>query len=102
MYICTKQYQTMPKIKQNKPPKNVHLHIVKARKFIEEHLPNYYVRLVLEKLHKDGNVTNHMVRNVKKNRSDRLDILEAMVEVAKENKKQTQKFITKITTEETT
>lgn len=86
----------MPKIMENKSPKNVQSHIVKARKLIEEHLPSVYVGLVLEKLHKDGNVTKHMVHNVKKNCSDRLDILEAMVEVAQENKKAKQQLLKKL------
>lgn len=84
----------MPKIIIKKPVKYVQLHIVKARKIIEEHLPSQYVEQVLQKLPDD--VTKHMVHNVKKNYSNRLDILEAMVEVAEENKKAKKNFMKKV------
>lgn len=84
----------MPKIIIKKPVKYVQLHIVKARKIIDEHLPSHYLHLVLAKLPDD--VTKHMVHNVKKNYSNRLDILEAMVEVAEENKKAKKDFMKRV------
>lgn len=62
--------------------------ITKAYEIIEEHLPFNYSSEVMNKLPKDGSITMGMIRNVKKKLSSRLDILNAMVEVALEHKTQ--------------
>jgi len=67
--------------------KDMQIHIAKARKIITEFLPTEYVDKVLVKLPAGSKVSKGTIRNVKNNSSDRLDVLNAMVEVALENKK---------------
>lgn len=78
----------MTKILNNTNDKDVQLHIVKAYKIIDEYLPFSYVEEVLKKLPKGTSVTKCIIRNVKKKKSTRLDVINAMVEVALDNKKQ--------------
>ena len=73
------------------------LHIDKARLIIAEFLPSEYVEKVLAKLPKDSNISKGTIRNVKNNLSNRLDVLNAMVEVALENKALQEKLIQTIT-----
>ena len=68
--------------------KDVQLHIAKAYEIIDEYLPFNYVEDVLKKLPKGNSVTKSIIRNVKKKHSSRLDVLNAMVEVALDNKRQ--------------
>lgn len=70
------------------------LHIEKARIIIAEYLPTEYVDKVLEKLPADSKVSKGTIRNVKNKLSNRLDVLNAMVEVALENKALQEKLIT--------
>ena len=70
------------------------LHIEKARTIIAEYLPSEYVDKVLEKLPADSKVSKGTIRNVKNKLSNRLDVLNAMVEVALENKVLQEKLIT--------
>jgi hypothetical protein len=72
--------------------KDVQLHIDKAYKIIDEYLPFNYVDDVLKKLPKGNTITKSIIRNVKKKHSSRLDVLNAMVEVALDNKKQMAKL----------
>lgn len=72
----------------------MHLHIDKARTIIAEYLPTEYVDKVLEKLPADSKVSKGTIRNVKNKLSDRLDVLNAMVEVALEHKALQEKLIT--------
>lgn len=72
----------------NTKVKDVQIHIKKAYQIIDDYLPFNYVEEVLKKLPKDTNVTKAIIRNVKKKHSSRLDVLNAMVEVALEHKKQ--------------
>jgi hypothetical protein len=67
--------------------KDMQLHIANARIIITEFLPTEYVDKVLEKLPAGSKVSKGTIRNVKNNSSDRLDVLNALVEVALENKK---------------
>ncbi|MDR6844474.1 hypothetical protein [Flavobacterium granuli] len=76
----------MTNITINNKGKNVQTHIDKAYEIIDNHLPFNYVTAVLEKLPKGTDVTAGMIRNTKKKLSKRIDILNAMVEVALENK----------------
>lgn len=68
------------------------LHINKAYEIIEAHLPFNYTTEVLKKLPPDSGITSGMIRNVKQKLSKRIDILNAMVEVALENKKLEENF----------
>lgn len=67
--------------------KDMQLHINKARKIIDEYLPTEYVDKVLAKLPKDTRVSKGTIRNVRNDLNNRLDVLNAMVEVALDNKK---------------
>jgi hypothetical protein len=78
----------MTNITNNTKGKDVQLHIEKAYKIIDEFLPFNYVEEVLKKLPKGTSITKGIIRNVKKKKSSRLDVLNAMVEVALDNKKQ--------------
>ena len=84
----------MTNIMINNKQKDMELHIAKARTIIAEYLPKEYVDKVLEKLHADSKVSKGTIRNVKNKLSNRLDVLNAMVEVALENKKLQDKLIT--------
>ena len=78
----------------NNKQKDMQLHIEKARTIIAEYLPSEYVDKVLEKLPADSKVSKGTIRNVKNKLSNRLDVLNAMVEVALENKVLQEKLIT--------
>lgn len=69
------------------------LHIEKARLIITEYLPTEYVDKVLEKLPEGSSISKGTIRNVKNKLSNRLDVLNAMVEVALENKALQEKLI---------
>jgi hypothetical protein len=77
--------------------KNMQMHIEKAYQIIDNHLPFNYVEAVIKKLPENTEVSKGMIRNAKKKLSKRIDILNAMVEVALENKELVEKF-KKITT----
>lgn len=74
------------------------LHIEKAYKIIDKHLPFNYTNAVLAKFPQDAGITSGMIRNVKKRATKRIDILNAMVEVALENKTLQEDFIKNTTT----
>jgi hypothetical protein len=82
----------MTNITNNNQGDDVQLHIVKAYKIIDEYLPFNYVDDVLKKLPKGNSITKNIIRNVKKKNSSRLDVLNAMVEVALDNKRQMAKL----------
>lgn len=86
----------MTNIEEKSKTNNVHLHIVNAFKIIDEHLPAYYVDKVLQKLPKDCKITSGQIRNVrnrvKKIEEKRIEIVNALVETALENKKEIQKL----------
>lgn len=87
----------MTNITNNTKDKDVQLHIAKAYKIIDDYLPFNYVDDVLKKLPKGNSITKSIIRNVKKKNSTRLDVLNAMVEVALDNKRQMAK-LKKLTT----
>lgn len=76
----------MTNVTKNNKADNVQTHIEKAYQIIDKHLPFNYVELVLEKLPENTKISKGMIRNVKNKSSKRIDILNAMVEVALENK----------------
>lgn len=82
----------MTNINKNNNAKDMHSHIEKAHLILDKHLPKRYVRLVLQKLPANGDVTSSIIRNVRIGLNDRIDVLNAMVEVALENKKLEEKF----------
>lgn len=77
-------------IKENKK-KDMHLHIDKAYKIIENNLPSNYVDKVLNKLKGDATLTAGIIRNMKARVTEypntRINVLNALVEVAKEYQK---------------
>ncbi|MBC7642197.1 MAG: hypothetical protein H7174_07650 [Flavobacterium sp.] len=79
----------MTKIIEKKEKQDVQLHIAKAFVIINEHLPDNYVQEVLEKV---PTVSAGIVRNVRNkcNRitENRLNVVNALVEVALSNKKE--------------
>lgn len=90
----------MTNIKEKIKQDDVQLHINKAFKFIDAHLPVYYVSKVLEKLPKDTSITSGIIRNVRNktnpNLQNRIDIINLLVEVAKDNLNEKKK-LSKIT-----
>jgi hypothetical protein len=62
-------------------------HIENAFVIIDAYLPKRYVNLVLEKLKEDSSINKESIRNVRNKKSNRIEIIKAMVEVAKDNKK---------------
>lgn len=76
----------------NNKQKDMELHIKKARAIIDEFLPAEYTEKVQKKL-AYKQVSNGTIRNVRNGLSDRLDVLNAMVEVALEQKEQQEKLI---------
>lgn len=71
---------------------DMELHIEKAYQIIDTHLPFNYTNAVLAKFPQEAGITPGMIRNVKKRATKRIDILNAMVEVALENKKLLENF----------
>jgi hypothetical protein len=82
----------MPKIRKNTTSKGVQTHIEKAYKTLDDWLPRNYVLEVHQKLPKGKNISRGTMHNVRQKKSLRLDILNAMVEVALENKQQIEKL----------
>ena len=69
-------------------------HIIKAYDIIDKHLPINYVQDVLNKFPQDTKITKGIIRNVKNGTNKRLDVLNALVEVALENKTLVENFKT--------
>jgi hypothetical protein len=82
----------MAKLIINNTSESMELHIQKAYDIIDKHLPFHYTDLVLAKLPTNSGITSGIVRNVKKKLSKRIDVLNAMVEVALDNKKLEENF----------
>lgn len=67
----------------------MHSHIDKAYDYLETHLPERYTSEVIELLAKKKvTVTSGVVRNVRTKVNTRIDVLNALLQVAKNNKKQ--------------
>ena len=81
--------QTVPK---NTNRKDVQIHIAKAYEIIDKYLPRDYVSEVLKKLPKDSNISVQSIYNARKKMSKRLEIINAMVEVALKYKKLEEKL----------
>ena len=68
------------------------LHIEKARQIIDDFLPTKYTDEVTKNLQKVFKLGKYTLYNVAQKKSNNLDILNAMVEVALENKKKQEAF----------
>lgn len=82
----------MTNIINNNKEHDMQLHIQKAYEIIDQYLPTNYANEVIEKLPTGSRITKGMIRNVKNKLNARLDILNAMVEVALENKRLQEKL----------
>ena len=82
----------MTNIAQKNTKQSMQLHIDKAYDIIKDSLPDNYANRVLEKLKDDTTLTTGIVRNIKKRitsyPSSRINVLNALVEVAKEYQKE--------------
>lgn len=91
-----KKVKLMSKLIKKKKTSNVQTHIDQAYKLIDEFLPGDYVDLVIEKLPNDKQITKRMIRLVRNQvntkTNPKLEILNAIVEVALENKNQVEKL----------
>lgn len=69
----------------------MHSH-TKAYKFLDDHLPHRYVTLT-QKVLKQANitVTDNVIRNVRSEKPGSVDVLNALLVVAKKNKKAKEK-----------
>ena len=80
----------MTKIIKNKKQSDMYSHIKKAHDILNEHLPNLYVNKVSEKLSKK--ISLGTIRNVRHGLSNNIEVLNALVEVALENKSNIEKL----------
>lgn len=80
---------------------DVHLHIEKGYKIINDFLPSNYVEKVFAKLKSENYLTVDIIRNIRRKKQTpkrHLKVFNALIEVALENKSQTenlQKLINK-------
>lgn len=96
-YICDRKTNIMTNITEKTNVTDMRSHIKQARLIINEFLPKYYTDQVLQKTTPQSGITPGIIRNVKKGMSDRIDVLNAMVEVALENKELLEKFKKNVT-----
>lgn len=79
---------------KNTNANDMQLHIDKAYLIIDEYLPEVYIASVRSRLPKNTEVTDRVMYDVRSKRSkNRIDVLNAMVEVALENKKHIESLI---------
>lgn len=72
---------------------DVQTHIDKAHELIDMYLPTAYVEEVLKKLPEGHSISKSTIRNVRaKSTTTRLEVLNALVEVAIENKNNIEKL----------
>jgi hypothetical protein len=79
----------MNKIQDKEKLTDVQMHIEKAYQIIDKHLPVGYVEKVFEKLPKNTKVTINIIQNIRQRKqkaSTNLEVFNAIVEVAIENK----------------
>ncbi|HBK83837.1 MAG TPA: hypothetical protein DDZ41_09640 [Flavobacterium sp.] len=91
-------------LQQKKQTKNMHLHIDEVYRFLDAHLPYYYVEEVIEIFQRKGFNRLPSKSTIRKVRSrnaasyeKRLDILNALVDLAKKNKSNKEKINKKVT-----
>lgn len=105
LYLCQvydKKVKPMTILDKKKQSKNVRMHINKVYQYLDDNLPNQYVEMTLKKIIVDeGKKTpsSSLVRNVRNgintSYENRYDILNALVEVAKDNLKQKEALTSK-------
>lgn len=78
----------MTKITSKPKATDMHLHIEKGRKIINDYLPLMYVKKVQAKFPDKQKPSAQIIRNVKAGLVERIDVLNALIEVAKEHKKE--------------
>lgn len=87
----------MTKIKEKSKHDEMRSHIQDAYAILDEHLPDQYVQEVQKKLPINSGITAGIIRNIRNNSSrvtdNKLFVLTALVEVAKENKEIKENFI---------
>ena len=101
-FVTNKEnFNTM--LQQKKQTKNMHLHIENVYGFLDEHLPYSYVDEVISIMKKKRGVKLPSKSTIRKVRSrtspsheKRLDILNALVDLAKRNKSDKEKLTEKI------
>lgn len=84
----------MTNIAEKKGKKNVQMHIDSAYAFLDEHLPVSYSAKTKKILTEKGiKVSGSIINNVKNRIHERLDVLNALLIVAKTNKAQIEELI---------
>lgn len=87
----------MTKIKEKTNQDDMQMHIQKAFEIIDAHLPDNYVSDVMKKVSDDSKITSGIIRNIRNRTSGkapgRINVLNALVEVALENKAVKEKLI---------
>jgi len=95
----------MTNIKEKTTIGDVYSHIIKAFDIIDKFLPKRYVEKVLEKLPQNTTITSGIIRNVRNrtqpNLESRLEVVNALVEVALENQKYQEKLGSLVTEKNT-
>jgi hypothetical protein len=85
----------MTNIKKKTKGKDMQLHIDKAFEIIEEHLPQEYVNKVMSKFPKKD-ITRGIIRNVRNKTGkleNKIEVINALVEVALEHKAEKEKLL---------
>lgn len=84
----------MPNINEIKDTYNVQTHINKAYEFLDEYLPQTYRKRTQLFLKSKGiNVSSSTINNVRNQSNQRLDVINALVAIAKEEKAQVEELI---------
>lgn len=87
----------MANIIENNNIKNMQTHIDKAYQFLEDNLPTTYSIAVQKNLqYQKITVSTSVIKNVRNRVSVRIDVLNALLELARKNKAQVEELITKI------
>lgn len=81
----------MTNIMNNTKPDDMQIHIDNAFGIIDEYLPSTYVERVLEKIPKHT-PSKSVIRNIRMRLSVRIEVINALVEVALENKSEIEKL----------
>lgn len=83
----------MSNIKENTKTDNVQMHIDKAYKFLDRYLPNPYVPKTEDYLKNKGqDISRSTINNVRNRNNERLDVLNALLIIAKQNKAQVEEL----------
>ena len=87
----------MANIVENTTKKNMQTHIEKAYKFLDEHLPFSYSGPAQELLQHAGvDASLSVIKNVRAKMSIRIDVLNALLDVARQERSRKEELIKKI------